>query len=124
MDNTLGQDEGHVENTQVTDSNPQKPSDSKIEEWKKVHGEIFEVMAGDDIYYFRGPTRPEFKMYFDSLIDSRYDAHMRLLSGCMLYPPIHEYQAKVEKKPALVAVMSSKTEEIFGTNVDVSVKKM
>ena len=102
------------------------PNQQQIDEWKKASpdSEIFHVIADEKTYYFRRPTRPEFKIYADDVIRSRYDAMMRLITMCMLFPKLQEFQACVEKKPALVTVLASELDEVFGTNIGVTVKKM
>jgi hypothetical protein len=98
----------------------------QIEGWKNTvpDGEVFEVQAGNDTYYFRKPSRPEFKLYADGLLKSSYDAVARLLMACLLWPAVAEFQARVEKQPGLVPMLANNLGDVFGTNLEMSVKKL
>lgn len=61
-----------------------KASVEQIENWKKQHGEVFEIKADDKVGYIRAPKRAEVGLAFSYMATNPLKSTETILQSCWL----------------------------------------
>jgi hypothetical protein len=90
---------------------------------RKVEGEDGKSSVPWEVV-FRKPKRAEYKMFKSRLRDPRYasDAQEELSQRCVVYPSVDEYEALLEKYPAIPEAASEAFMALVGLEVEPSGK--
>ena len=91
--------------------------DQKFAELKKKYGEVYEIEYGENKFYFRKPSRAEYKRYYDKLLESSYDALTIIVIDTVLIPNREEIVRLIEQDPTLPTKIGPRLTDFFGSQV-------
>lgn len=99
--------------------------DSKLSELEAEHGEVFVLTEGGETAVFKRPTRAQYRRFRSERLDDRKasTALETLFSGCLVYPPAKEFDAVIDRKPALPDLFASKLLDVASGAEDPAQKK-
>lgn len=105
-----------------------------VEQWKSQYGEVYEVKAESaedaaregipEAFYFRLPGRPELSRFAKTAMTDALKALHNLVMDCLLYPDRNAVTALLEKKPGLIISLGSKIQQLVGTSLDFTHRKL
>lgn len=116
-------------NKDKVDAAKVEPMLEKVEQWKKQHGDVYQVTGETDngeemVYYFRKPDRPDLSRFSKELAKDMYKATNNLVFGTLLYPATELLRKQVDEKPGLVLALGAELQKIIGSNQDFLSKKL
>jgi hypothetical protein len=78
----------------------------RLDELRAEHGEVFAFHEGGESVACKRPTRAQYKRFRKERLDDRKasEALETLFEGCLVFPPFEEFEAVLERKPALADV--------------------
>lgn len=94
----------------------------KIKQAKEQYGEIYESQFGENKFYFRKPSRVEYKRYYDMVLESIYDASYTILLDIIVHPSREAFAACMEKNPAMPIRIVASLSDFFGARTVISKK--
>lgn len=89
----------------------------ELNQLKQKYGEIYEVQYGEQTFYFKKPSRPEYKRYYDKLLDSVYDATCILIFDLIVVPSRDEMLAFLERDPTFPVKIIGRLTDFFGSTI-------
>ena len=100
-------------------------SDEQIAALEKEYGEIVVVATKVGPCAFRVPRKKEYDRYKSTLFKeaTRSAAPELLVKMCVVYPSAAEFEAMVDKAPAIVDTCVSPVLELAGMNSEADTKK-
>jgi len=91
--------------------------DAKLAELKQKYGELYEIEYGDQKFYFRKPSRVEYKRYYDKLLESPYDALSIVVIDTAVSPTREDIIRFIEQDPTLPTKVGPRLTDFFGSVV-------
>lgn len=87
-----------------------------IEDLKAKHGELRKITVGGEVFAMRGPSRAEWRRFEEARVDEtkRGAARENLVRHCVVYPDAAGLEAILDRKPALLIVLTEKASELAG----------
>ena len=103
-----------------------RPSEDTIQRLKAEHGELYELEVRGYAVLFRPPRRAEYRRFRALALDEqkRAEALERLTRDCVVWPTPEEFDALLERLPALGEVIGAKLVELAGAMEEVEIKKL
>lgn len=87
-----------------------------IDKLKAEHGEIYAVGIAGTTIIVRPPSRAAFRRFADKAAgdSGRYAAMENLLRDCVVWPPLAELDALLERKPGIAAPIAERLVQLAG----------
>lgn len=97
-----------------------------IDEVKQKHGEVFLVAHAGREFLFRRATRGEWKRFRTAIFDERKraDALEQLVRSVIVHPSAEDFDAMLEKFPALGETIGEQVTEVAGGGKADEAKKL
>lgn len=91
------------------------PTEEQKAQWKEKHGDYYRILVGDKEYFLRKPTRPEYKMFINTVSQDLYGASYTLVYTCLLEPSKEEFKKDVESTLDLHINLAGALQNQFGS---------
>jgi hypothetical protein len=110
----------------------------KLEEltaqWKEQYGEVYEIKPDNpeealkeglpDAFYFRLPGRPELSRFAKTAMTDSLKALNNLCMDCVIYPDRSVVSSLFDHKPGLAISLGAKVQQLVGTSLDFTHRKL
>lgn len=108
--------------------------DELIKRWKEQYGDVYEIKPDSyeealkeglpETFYFRLPGRPELSRFAKGAMTDTLKALNNLVMDCLLYPDKAVVTALLDRKPGLAVSLGSKVQQLVGTSLDFTHRKL
>lgn len=99
-----------------TEKKKSKFDPALVEQLRAKHGELFELTEGGETVLVKRPSRADYRKFrHDRMDDKRREfAAEELFEACLVHPELDEFDAVLDRKPALADLFGHVISEIAG----------
>lgn len=127
MNNNNAEATSSTAKSETSTDKPLVPTAQQIEALKQDNGEIFLLTAETgDCIVVKPPTKIQYKRFKDTATNEKKKAYATedLVRDCLVFPSLEQFNALLEKRPALPDVFGAAVLNIAGGAEEAQVKKL
>lgn len=100
------------------------PTRGMVEEWKKKHGEVYQVAVGDEIFVFRVLTRNEYKDIVRIPKADNFFKEEKIVTTCLLWPLNYQHSSMIFCKAGIPTILADHIMEKSGFTITAEPEKL